>query len=454
MSDAERSIARGVRRFRSLQGLWRSHGYGQLLEIGSFGYRLCEETRISCLCIYSGTLEELAAFYTDCQPSPGGRAFEVRRATGVTRIRYRRLSRRPARCKPEQPPVDHDPVRNFDVFWQTLAERYALFELRGVDWPRLRDTHRTKLRSDLQPEQLFALFRSMLLPLRDGHVEIVAPFARFCPGVPSRAQQRIATTLGIQATDARAVEQLIRLGAQSEELVRERYLISPVQRAAEGTLEWARLDAQTGYLRIGAMAGQSGARDRPREDQIVAARSIERALRSLCGLPTLVVDLRRNLGGYDGVALRLAGYFADRKRRAFSKAASKRRGYAGQQSITLEPRGVPRYRGRIVLLTSDLTTSAAEIFVLSLLRHPRVVRVGEATHGELSDVMERHLPNGWRLTFSNELYLASDGEIYEDRGIPPHHCIPYLDREALARGCDPMLDWVLSRPPELVNAIV
>jgi len=58
--------------------------------------------------------------------------------------------------------------------------------------------------------------------------------------------------------------------------------------------------------------------------------------------------------------------------------------------------------------------------------------------------MERHLPNGWRITLSNELYLASDGESYEDRGIPPHQSIPYLDGESLERGCDPMLDWVLS----------
>ena len=118
--------------------------------------------------------------------------------------------------------------------------------------------------------------------------------------------------------------------------------------------------------------------------------------------------------GYDGVALRLAGFFTDRKRLAFRKAPSKVEGFGGRQAVTVEPRGRLRYRGEIVLLTSTLTASAAEIFVLALLQHPRVTRIGEPTQGILSDVMERHLPNGWRVTLSNELYIASDDALYED----------------------------------------
>ena len=47
------------------------------------------------------------------------------------------------------------------------------------------------------------------------------------------------------------------------------------------------------------------------------------------------------------------------------------------------------------MLTSELTASAAEIFVLSLLQHPRLTLIGEPTQGILSDTLERHLPNGW-----------------------------------------------------------
>ena len=100
-----------------------------------------------------------------------------------------------------------------------------------------------------------------------------------------------------------------------------------------------------------------------------------------------------------------------------------------------------------MLLTSGLTASAAEIFVLSLMNHPRVTRVGEPTSGILSDVMERHLPNGWMVTLSNELYRAVDGELYEDRGIPPHVDIRFLDRASRGKDEDAMLEYVIHHMP-------
>ena len=81
--------------------------------------------------------------------------------------------------------------------------------------------------------------------------------------------------------------------------------------------------------------------------------------------------------------------------------------------------------------------------MLALLQHPRITRIGEATRGMLSDAMERHLPNGWILSLSNELYSAYDGSLYEGSGVPPHVALPFLDRGDLEAGCDPMLDHAL-----------
>jgi C-terminal processing protease CtpA/Prc len=241
---------------------------------------------------------------------------------------------------------------------------------------------------------------------------------------------------------------LARAGAVREAartLVRERYLDSRGHRSAHGTIEWGALDASTGYLAVRSMARQSGRADGPGEDQQAAAATLTRAMEELGDRPSLVLDVRDNNGGYDGVALRIAGHFIDRRRLAFTKAPSQGAGFGGRQSVCVEPRGQTRYRGRIFLLTSSLTVSAAEILVLALLRHPRVTRIGEPTCGVLSDVMERHLPNGWRLSLSNELYRASDGELYEDRGIPPQVTIPFARRADLEAGRDPALDHVLAK---------
>ncbi|AXS83283.1 S41 family peptidase [Marinobacter sp. Arc7-DN-1] len=114
----------------------------------------------------------------------------------------------------------------------------------------------------------------------------------------------------------------------------------------------------------------------------------------------------------------------------------------GKQSIHVAPAS-RTFRGNLFVLTSELTASAAEIFVLSLLQHPRLTLIGEPTHGILSDTLERHLPNGWHLTLSNEIYRAYDGELYEDVGIPPHIRLYYLGRKGREEGKDPMLERVL-----------
>lgn len=429
--------------FSKLRGIWRSHGYGTLLEIGPERYRLHEETGVSCLCAFEGSLAELSDFYVDVRVSPEERAFSARRSTGVTRVKYRRLKALPRRCAEPAVGLASDPVHNFEVFWHTFAERYALFDIRGVDWHATRTAYRPTIDSGTGAQRLFETFVEMLQPLRDGHVALRAPWRRFNAGGPSPLEERLARELD---RDPHDLEVWTTLAERRERLrlnVREQYLASAPRQATRGLLEWSRLDHETGYLAIRAMAGQSGAADRPREDQEAAAAAMDRVLRDIGQLPTIVLDVRDNGGGYDGVSLRIAGHFIDRKRLAFTKAASKREGWGGVQSVFIESRAEERYAGRIFLLTSGLTASAAEIFVLALLQHPRVTRIGEPTRGELSDVMERHLPNGWSMTLSNELYRAADGELYEDRGVPPHVEIPFLVPRDLEAGRDPMLDHVL-----------
>lgn len=428
--------------FARLNGVWRTHAYGNLLVIGPEGYQLYQETRVSCLLAYEGTLEELAKFYVDLRISPAGRSFSARRATGVTRVRYRRLTRLPDSCSFGGDPWSHDPVFNFEVFWHTFHERYALFELRGVDWRASWDKFRPRIDHKTGAKRLFATFVEMLEPLRDGHVRLRAPVGHFEAVDISSLEQRVLTPEERRrGTEAAPV--IAQLRERLRDTVREHYLEGKSRRSGHGMMEWGRLDSRTGYLAIRGMAGLSGRLDHPREDQQVAAAAMGKVLRDLGDLPTLVLDLRENGGGYDGVALRIAGFLTDRKRLAFIKSPSKGEGYSSRQRVYVEPRGQARYRGRIVLLTSGLTASAAEILVLALLRRPRLTRLGEATLGILSDVMERHLPNGWTLSLSNELYRASDGALYEDRGIPPHIEIPFLDRSGLRAGRDRILDQVL-----------
>jgi len=443
MQDARRGQGRPASGFRGFRGVWRSHGYGTLLDVGRDGYHLYEETAASRLLVVEAPLAELAEHFVDVRVSPRKYAFSARRAAGVTRVRFRRLARMPGGAIGVDSPGARDPVFNFEVFWRTFAERYALFELRGVDWERTYRDHRPSVCADTSAADLFAVFVSMLRPLRDGHVELRSPGGRFNAGDTFALRERLAAEVGRHADDEGVTAEIAERRERLRAIIAEDYLSVRPRRAARGLVEWGRFDAATGYLRLAAMAGHSGRVGRPRDDQRAADAAMRRAMDDLRDLPRLVVDLRGNGGGYDGVALRIAGHLVDRTRLAFRKSARKGDRYGAEQRVLIEARERERFRGELFLLTSALTASAAEIFVLALMGRPRCTRIGEATQGILSDVMERHLPNGWSVNLSNELYRAADGELYEDRGIPPQVRIPFLDREQLAAGRDPMLDRVL-----------
>lgn len=60
------------------------------------------------------------------------------------------------------------------------------------------------------------------------------------------------------------------------------------------------------------------------------------------------------------------------------------------------------------------------------LRAIGAMHLGETTRGALSDALVKYLPNGDRITLSNEVYLDSDGIAWEARGIAPHVAGPNL----------------------------
>lgn len=432
-----------IETFRRLRGVWRSRGYGQVLEIGHNDYWFYEETAISCLPVHSGPLTELTQRYEDLLISPGEQAFSARRATGVTRVGFHRLKRLPATAGDTENRDPDDPEYNFEVFWHSFSEQYALFDLKNVDWNKIYRHFRPHISPNSHPENLYTALTAMLRPLRDGHVRLHSPWGEYSatgqPALYERLEQELEA-----ADDTREVEAyLSELREWLRDVIHEDYLANKVQHGGRHLVEWGRLNHDTGYLNIRAMAGQSGAVGHPARDLATTDTLMQKVLRDLGHLPNLVVDVRGNGGGYDAVALRFAGYLTDRRRLALTKCARWGDRLTRPQSVHVTPAATGTYRGRLFVLTSELTASAAEIFVLALLQRPGLTLIGEPTHGILSDTLERQLPNGWHLTLSNEIYHSFDGQLYEDVGIPPHVHLRFLEHKERLRGRDSILDRAL-----------
>ena len=76
-------------------------------------------------------------------------------------------------------------------------------------------------------------------------------------------------------------------------------------------------------------------------------------------------------------------------------------------------------------------------------RAPAVTRVGEATQGVFSDVLGRHLPNGWEFVLANERFVT-DGKSYDVTGIQPDVPVESFTPAARATGKDAAVEKALA----------
>lgn len=143
--------ASGSGRSESVDGVWRSVGYGWVFSVPGGQARWFETTAVSCL--PSQTLRQLGA------PAPDG---TVRFADkhGAEQARMRRVGGGQGVLRltgdvadvdlvslPDLPPacsrpLPDDPLTTFDVFWSTFAENYNSFVRKHVDWDAVKAKHR------------------------------------------------------------------------------------------------------------------------------------------------------------------------------------------------------------------------------------------------------------------------------------------------------------------------
>jgi carboxyl-terminal processing protease len=155
------------------------------------------------------------------------------------------------------------------------------------------------------------------------------------------------------------------------------------------------------------------------------------ALESFRDAPGLVLDLRRNRGG-DGASLgAIAGYFFDRKtvfeRRMSRKqvSASERDGRHTEETIVRVGRGGEQvYAGPVVILLSEFSASATEVFAAGMQDSGRATLLGSQTCGcVLGITHDRVMKGGGVLEISEILWFSPKGRKLEGEGVIPDRII-------------------------------
>ena len=417
----------------SLDGIWRTEGYGLVFEIRGAKLKAFEVTEATCLPGFSADRDAASATGRDATFRTSDSDVYFVRAGGsgdhrllhsegaASDMRIDRIATIPAACS--QPAVD-TPQGNFDVFARTWAENYISFDLKHADWAKIVADHRAQVTAETSPKRLFDILEDMIMPFGDAHTSIDAPkLKRDFDGL------RPGTDRVIVELDGQPDEDLFRKSGMPKLLaiIDEHYLQELPRKFCNDKLQYGHIDDTTGYLRILTFWGYA------RERGFATGRAaLETALDEIFSDPklkALVIDVRINFGGADPYGLEIASRLATGEYLAYTKEARSDptvhdRWTPGDPSV-VRPSSRPGFRGPVVLLTGPLTISAAETFTQALMgRTPHITRLGENTQGVFSDVLVRHLPNGWIFGLPNEVYRTPEGKTFDGPGIPPDKIVP------------------------------
>lgn len=305
----------------------------------------------------------------------------------------------------------------FDYLWRQVDERYALFDVKSVDWTAMYDSLRPEVWDGMSGDSLFAVLRKLLNSLDDGHVNLWGN---------SDVASSEAIFMGRYANsnfDLNTVA-LHYLGAD---------------RHTTGGMSYnAIADGAVLYVRYSSFSGSA------------STAQMETILGRYPDVKGVVFDIRQNGGGLIQNEWNLMALLPSEGQllyRTQLKAGPAHDDFGPARDVYAPANGdhLP-YQRPFVLLTDRGCYSAASSFALCLKSYRNVLVMGDTTAGGLALPAGGALPNGWYYRFGVSRTLAPDGINYEN-GVPPDHLV-LLDAAAVAAGRDNIIDsacrWIIN----------
>lgn len=397
-------------------GLWRSEGYGWIFDITPDGMTQYQVTQSFCFEAPEaarGLTDTLALDYRYYRIGPGGRALILQLLPDDTEIFNTRIEALPGACT-DISPERATPSAVFDYFAELVAENYAFFEVRDIDWQARVAAARGEISDDMTDEALFDVLAGMIDGFSDSHTKLIAPMGE---GL-RRQQDGLGETLSFIRGEGRETEWLIGIFTALQEEI----LDPGSQHVANDRILWGTIgNGRVGYIQILQMGGFSGVGIGDptfREAEFAVFDEVmDAALTAMADSEFVILDLSNNRGGYDAISRRLASRFTDQAFDAYLTYVPK--SHVLPRKRVIPPADHIRYTGPVKLLTSDVTVSGGEIATVALRQLPNVTHYGATTRGSFSTVLSKPLPNGWVVELSNELLVSPEAEIFEETGIPP-----------------------------------
>ena len=156
---------------QSVDGVWRSQGYGDVYDIHGPTVKTYQVTSTTCVPGFTAqrdpaTIADREATFTHDKSDvffirSGGKPDHklLHNEGSASDVRLDRLPHLPAVC---DHPTPNTPAGNFEVFARTWGENYILFDQRKVDWAEVVRANQRKVQPETTPAELYDIFVAMI----------------------------------------------------------------------------------------------------------------------------------------------------------------------------------------------------------------------------------------------------------------------------------------------------
>lgn len=389
--------------------------------------------------------------------------------------------------------------QTFEIVWRTIKEKHFDPKFNGVDWDKVHTIYAPRINRVTSDKEFYELLQQMLGELHQSHFVVLPPDVvndnkvdskepkeesigvqvRIIDGEvviwrvdsnSSGARAGLRPGFVIKQIDNETVEQIsapIKKRKESPEAIREIIIDEIDQERFTGKpgsyvrvvyldesdrmhdavikrekpagemspnigsfpsfymeFEQKRLAGGIGYLRFNLFMP-------------VLNQRIRAAIRSMTDAPGLIIDLRGNPGGFDGVGQGLAGLLVDKQTTLGTSRMRK-----GYENYMVYPQKNP-YMGPVVILVDCMSGSASESFSGGMQAVGRAIVVGERSGGGDLDASIDELPTGALLLYAYADFVTAKGVSLEGRGVIPDIEVK-LTRASLLSNDDPQLEAAIN----------
>lgn len=303
-----------------------------------------------------------------------------------------------------------DPETNVEALWKTIDTKYCYVEEKGVDWNAVHETYIEKARQLPQNDQiaLFDLCAEMLNLLKDGHVNLYAPFDRsYC-------------TSWYDTYPAN-------YNAQLQALYLRDYRVA-------GSLYYCTVDNDSiGYIYYSSFSNSFS---------IGNLAWVFNAFKDCRGL---IIDVRNNGGGDLNNAYKLAApFFTENRPIGYwqHKTGPGHDDFSTMEELKVDASisGIKWLRPTVVL-SNRRSYSATNMFINMMRYADNAIIVGGTSGGGGGMPMSYEMPCGWTVRFSSvRMYDASKKDI--EQGIEPQVLVTMQSTDK---------DDIIEKAIELIN---